>query len=364
LTQESLAERAGISVESVSKIEQQERSPSLTMLRTLADALGVPVGKVVDSTGLYKQASEERAETGYRTSADNGELPALDFCVELTRLMAEHGVGVRELARRTSYDPSYISNIRSGRRLPSLKVAEKIDKALEANGKLAAAARSQEAGIILPRLDKRHTVPDSSNALPSGLTDLGEIEQLRQLVTDTLSQGGISDASLDEWGQIAIRYAKATRGRPAPLLLTDLGRDLAELNRTLARKHSASALRELASFRFHEGNAYTHLGDIQAALKAQERALELCPQDNYTDWAMTRLDRAQCLTYTGEVAEAVKYVGETITNLTAWQRRGIITLRAKQIVGALPEGARHLPAVRDLYEILMLADGREGDHYR
>jgi len=127
------------------------------MQRTLADALGVPVGKVVDSTGLYKQASEERAETGYRTSADNGELPALDFCVELTRLMAEHGVGVRELARRTSYDPSYISNIRSGRRLPSLKVAEKIDKALEANGKLAAAARSQEAGIILPRLDKRHT---------------------------------------------------------------------------------------------------------------------------------------------------------------------------------------------------------------
>jgi len=119
-----------------------------------------------------------------------------------------------------------------------------------------------------------------------------------------------------------------------------------------------------ASFRFHEGNAYTHLGDIQAALKAQERALELCPQDNYTDWAMTRLDRAQCLTYTGEVAEAVKYVGETITNLTAWQRRGILTLRAKQIVGALPEGARLLPAVRDLYEILMLADGREGDHYR
>jgi DNA-binding XRE family transcriptional regulator len=74
LTQESLAERAGISVESVSKIEQQERSPSLTMLRMLADALGVPVGEVFGSSGLDKQPSEEQAEAEYRTSAGDGEL--------------------------------------------------------------------------------------------------------------------------------------------------------------------------------------------------------------------------------------------------------------------------------------------------
>jgi tetratricopeptide (TPR) repeat protein len=119
-----------------------------------------------------------------------------------------------------------------------------------------------------------------------------------------------------------------------------------------------------ASFRFHEGNAYTHLRDVHSALKAQERALELCPPDNYTDWAMTRLDRAQCLICTGEVAEAVQYAAETIAYLTASRRRGIITLRAKEIIDTLPEGAKHLPAVRDLGEMLMLANRRDGDHYR
>ena len=58
-----------------------------------------------------------------------------------------------------------------------------------------------------------------------------------------------------------------------------------------------------ASFRFHEGNSYTHLRDVKSAVKAQERALELCKPDNYTDWAMTRLDRAQCLTYSGDMKD-------------------------------------------------------------
>lgn len=32
-----------------------------------------------------------------------------------------------------------------------------------------------------------------------------------------------------------------------------------------------------AQFRFHEGNAFTRLRDTRRALRAQERALELCP---------------------------------------------------------------------------------------
>jgi tetratricopeptide (TPR) repeat protein len=38
-----------------------------------------------------------------------------------------------------------------------------------------------------------------------------------------------------------------------------------------------------ASFRFHEGNAYTHLDDFKSAIRAQDRALELCAPDNYAD---------------------------------------------------------------------------------
>jgi len=43
------------------------------------------------------------------------------------------------------------------------------------------------------------------------------------------------------------------------------------------------------------------------AFKAQDHALELSTRDNYTDWAMTRLDRSQCLIYSGEISGGLEY---------------------------------------------------------
>ena len=57
--------------------------------------------------------------------------------------------------------------------------------------------------------------------------------------------------------------------------------------------------------RFHQSSAYTSLHDIRPAFKAQDRALELCPPNDYTDWSMTRLDRAACLAYDGDTAAAL-----------------------------------------------------------
>ena len=95
-----------------------------------------------------------------------------------------------------------------------------------------------------------------------------------------------------------------------------------------------------ASFRFHEGNAYTHLHDFRSAMRAQDLALQLCAPDNYADWAMTRLDRAQCLIYAGDITSGLEYASETITTINPAQRRGIITLRGRDIVETLPEGER------------------------
>ncbi len=108
-----------------------------------------------------------------------------------------------------------------------------------------------------------------------------------------------------------------------------------------------------SSFRFHEGNAYAQLRDIKSAFKAQDRALELGAQNNYTDWAMTRLDRSQCLIYSGDISGGLEYAAETVESLTEPQRKGIITLRGQQIVGALPESEKKLVAARDLRELLM-----------
>jgi transcriptional regulator with XRE-family HTH domain len=107
-----------------------------------------------------------------------------------------------------------------------------------------------------------------------------------------------------------------------------------------------------SQLRFHEENAYTHLGDWRRAAHAQERALELCPPGDYTDWAMIRLDRARCLLASGYAAVAVEYAAETLTPLRAVHSQGIIALQARDLVRALPAGHRAAPEVRELERLL------------
>ncbi|GAA1883835.1 hypothetical protein [Asanoa iriomotensis] len=109
-----------------------------------------------------------------------------------------------------------------------------------------------------------------------------------------------------------------------------------------------------AQLRFHEGNAYTYLGDLPRALKAQERALELCQPGDYTDWAMTQLDRAVCLATSGGTNEAMRAATEMLRTLGEDQRRGIITLRGHAIFNSFTEPQKKLPASREFYELLML----------
>lgn len=62
------------------------------------------------------------------------------FGDELTRLMAERGAGVRQLARDCYVNPSHVSNLRSGKARPSPELAGQIDLYLGAGGTLAALA--------------------------------------------------------------------------------------------------------------------------------------------------------------------------------------------------------------------------------
>lgn len=92
------------------------------------------------------EARERAAEADAASPGTSGETPGdmwAAFFAELDRLMSEGDVGVRQLARRTNYDPSHISMIRNRRRSPSLRAVELIDKALGAGGRLAASAPSR-----------------------------------------------------------------------------------------------------------------------------------------------------------------------------------------------------------------------------
>jgi len=68
-----------------------------------------------------------------------------EFSDELRRLMAERGVGVRELARQVPCNPGYVSNLRNGRKKASRQVAARLDLVLDAGGKLVALASAAEA---------------------------------------------------------------------------------------------------------------------------------------------------------------------------------------------------------------------------
>jgi tetratricopeptide (TPR) repeat protein len=109
-----------------------------------------------------------------------------------------------------------------------------------------------------------------------------------------------------------------------------------------------------AQLRFHEGSAYTELGDTQLAEVAQDRALALCAPGDYTVWAMTRLDRAACLLLGGHAADGLAFATETLTELDDEQRRGIVTTRGRQILASVPQQVRRLPAATNLRDVLEL----------
>jgi tetratricopeptide (TPR) repeat protein len=112
-----------------------------------------------------------------------------------------------------------------------------------------------------------------------------------------------------------------------------------------------------AQFRFHEGSAYTHLHDTASAWRAQSRALELVPGNDYTDRTLTHLDRAACLVHDGDSTAAASYAACALSDLTENQRHGIIMLRAREILGAIPVRQRAVPVVQDLEELLVKPAG-------
>jgi transcriptional regulator with XRE-family HTH domain len=114
--------------------------------------------------------------------------------------------------------------------------------------------------------------------------------------------------------------------------------------------------------RFHQGNAYTHLGDTASAWQAQQRALELCSPTDFMDRAFTGLDRASCLVSDGDVSAGLAYAVEVVSDLDDQQRAGIISLRGRQLLEGLPTAERRaLPAAAELQDRLMTPDQSEVD---
>lgn len=142
-----------------------------------------------------------------------------EFGGELARWMQARGRGVRDLARRSGYTPSYISQLRHGKRTPSPEAAADLDDALDAGGALAAAAPgpARAAGRPAGRPGEAGQIAAILAGLP-GPAERG-LEALRDQEYDRLVQ------ALAQWAEgmnrrdiLAILGAAATAAAASPLL--------------------------------------------------------------------------------------------------------------------------------------------------
>ncbi|MFI5068639.1 MAG: helix-turn-helix domain-containing protein [Streptosporangiales bacterium] len=157
--------------------------------------------------------------------------------------------------------------------------------------------------------------------------------------------GAVLAAALEARAYAARGHAEQTRSA-----LDRAERGLAMLD-TGSVQPSAFGYTE-SQFRFHQENAYTRLGLIRPAWRAQDRAPEVCSPDDYTDWALIRLDRAACLAHDGDPGSGVAYATETLAGLREDQSTGIIALRGHQLMRALPPQYEKTAAVRELRELM------------
>jgi tetratricopeptide (TPR) repeat protein len=111
---------------------------------------------------------------------------------------------------------------------------------------------------------------------------------------------------------------------------------------------------DAAQLAFHSGSAWTLLHDTERAWEQQQRALELYPAEQRLDRALVALDRAECLTHDGQLAEGAGLAVETIEALPVEHRSALLLYRARDLADSVPTTDRRLPEVRVLHDLLAL----------
>ncbi|MCC9307661.1 helix-turn-helix domain-containing protein [Kitasatospora sp. RB6PN24] len=109
-----------------------------------------------------------------------------------------------------------------------------------------------------------------------------------------------------------------------------------------------------AQLAFHSGSAWTLLHETSRAWEQQQRALELYPAEQRLDRALVQLDRAECLTHDGRLADGAALAVETIEAMPVEHRSALLLYRARELADSVPTTDRRLPEVRVLHDLLAL----------
>jgi transcriptional regulator with XRE-family HTH domain len=129
---------------------------------------------------------------------------------------------IRDVARLANCGKTVVSDLETGRRQPTVAMAEALDDALEAGGQLIALA-----------------------AAPPGTPAALRAAQLQAGFADQLSAGEVTTVSLEEWEFTIARHGRATRYRPEGELLDDLLSDFSDLRALLAHRQAPQTRRRL-----------------------------------------------------------------------------------------------------------------------
>jgi hypothetical protein len=105
--------------------------------------------------------------------------------------------------------------------------------------------------------------------------------------------------------------------------------------------------------RHTESYVYTHLGDVEAADAAYDRARALYPAAMLREAAQVELHRSMRMVDAGYVPEGVDHARTTIDALPGDQRIEAVLELARSVVSAVPVQERQRPQVAELRDALM-----------
>ena len=113
-TAKELSEACGLSAASVSRLRSGERTPDPAELERITDGLAL-LAEARGTDGLTKEAAAE----AFAACTDVKRVHTETLQTNFNRLLTALPLSVAELSRALNYDPSYLSRIRNGQRVPA-----------------------------------------------------------------------------------------------------------------------------------------------------------------------------------------------------------------------------------------------------
>ncbi|GAA2636196.1 helix-turn-helix transcriptional regulator [Actinomadura fulvescens] len=271
---------------------------------------------------------------------------AMTFGEKLAALMAERGIGLRQLARLVPCDHGHLSKLRSGDKTPSAKLADRLDELLCADGALAGLRPSAPTHRTLhngPLFDREGLVLLAPPTERGRLADADYVQTLREdnqrlISMDSLHGGNdVLPLSLRIFRSAHAKLAAGSHERTVQRDLEAAAGETAEIaswiaydadKQEIARQiiHEALFLSRLAGDRSMEQFELSHLALLALHERRSREALRICeavqddPRMPPRVGALFDLRRARALAQMNDCAaafraleQAAATIGESIT---------------------------------------------------